>query len=106
MKISKQQSTSENWDKIKSWNYQLKHLQDYKSVVYAELDGDHGAVESENIEREYFIIEGSGVFDINGEATEVFKGDVITIPPHTKYNYHPNSETTLKVLLFMELWDN
>jgi mannose-6-phosphate isomerase-like protein (cupin superfamily) len=106
MKISKKQSVREDWDQVKSWNYKLKHLKDYQSVVYAELDGDHGEVETKEVERVYFVLEGEGSFDIDGEIIEVEKGDVITVSPHTKYNYRPTRNKTLKILLFMELWAN
>jgi len=106
MKISKKQSIKENWDKVKSWNYKLKHLSKYQSVVYAELDGDHGEVETKEVERIYYVIEGDGFFEIGNEEIKVSQGDVVTVPPHTKYNYHPIGSKTLKVLLFMDLWDN
>lgn len=106
MKISKKQSIREDWDQVKSWNYKLKHLKDYQSVVYAELDGDHGEVETKEVERVYFVLDGEGFFDIDGKVIEVEKGDVITVPPHTTYNYQPTGNKTLKILLFMELWDN
>lgn len=106
MKISKEQSIREDWDKVKSWNYKLKHLSGYQSVVYAELDGDHGEVGTKELERIYYVIEGSGIFDISGEKIEVSAGDVVTIPPRTKYDYRPIGDKTLKVLMFMDLWDN
>ncbi len=106
MKISGQQSKRHDWDEVRSWNYKLKHLEKYQSVVYAELDGDHGEVNTEDIERIYYIVGGEGEFEIKGETTQVKQGDVITVPPNTKYNYHPINNTTLKILLFMELWDN
>lgn len=106
MKISLANSKRQDWDQVRSWNYKLKHLKDYQSVVYAELDGDHGEVSTKDLERIYYIIAGRGEFDIEGKLVQVSQGDVITVPPHTKYNYHPSFKSTLKILLFMELWDN
>jgi mannose-6-phosphate isomerase-like protein (cupin superfamily) len=106
MKLSKNQAVNENWDKVRSWNYKLALGKEYQSVVYAELGGNHGEVKTNDTERVYFILEGTGEFDIAGTLTPVEQGDVITVPPRTKYNYHPTGNKTLKVLLFMELWDN
>lgn len=106
MKISKAQSKREDWDKVRSWNYKLTALSPKQSVVYAELDGVHGEVTTKEVERIYFILDGEGEFSFNDKTIKVIKDDVITVPPNTKYDYKPLGKTTLKVLLFMELWDN
>jgi mannose-6-phosphate isomerase-like protein (cupin superfamily) len=106
MKISKQDSKRHDWDKVRSWNYKLKHLDKYQSVIYAELNGNHGEVSTKDVERVYFIIEGEGEFIIAGESTQVTQGDVITVLPNTKFDYRPLNNKTLKIILFMELWDN
>ncbi len=107
MKISQSQATPSSWNHVKSWNYKLKGLNEkYQSVVLAELDGDHGAVDSTDLERVYFIIDGTGEFIINNEVTPVEAGDVITVPGNVNYDYKPTPGTKIKVLLFMELWDN
>lgn len=106
MKISHKDNIRHDWDRVRSWNYKLQHLDPKQSVVYAELDGDHGEVSTNNQERIYYILDGEGEFTINGEVTKVEKLDVITVPPHTKYDYKPTNKNTMKILLFMELWDN
>ena len=106
MKITHQQSIRQDWDQTKSWNYKLKHLSPYQSVVYTEIQEDHGAVHTNEVERIYFIIDGTGEFEYNGETIPVIKGDVITIPPRTNYDYHATNNAALKVILLMELWDN
>ncbi len=106
MKVSQQDAVRQDWDKAKSWNYKLKHLQGYQSVVYAELKGDHGEVNTNEQERVYFIIEGEGQLSFNEQKIIARKGDVVTIPPTTTYDYRPINNTVLKVILFMELWDN
>lgn len=107
MKISKNQAKREDWEEVRSWNYKLPaKLSGYQSVVYAELDGDHGGVQTTDAERIYFIIEGSGEFYLGDQMVEVNAGDVLTIPPNTEYDYRPTNDSTLKILLFMELWDN
>ena len=106
MKITKTKAKREDWDKVRSWNYKLTHFSPKMSVVYAELDGDHGEVKTKEAERIYYILEGKGEFTIDGSTTQVQRDDVITVPPNTTYDYKPTGDETLKVLLFMELWDN
>jgi len=106
MKISKQQSIQEDWDEVRSWNYKISSTTPKQSVVYAELDGDHGEVSTNELERIYYILDGDGEFVYDGETIKVQKDDVITVPPNTVFNYHPTGGKTLKVILFMELWDN
>jgi mannose-6-phosphate isomerase-like protein (cupin superfamily) len=106
MKIGLNEAKRQDWDQVKSWNYKLKHIKDYQSVVYAELDGDHGEVHTNDLERIYFIVSGKGEFKFNNQIFVAKKGDVITVPPKTKYNYKPLGKKSLKILLFMELWDN
>ena len=106
MQITQQQSIRQDWDQTKSWNYKLKHLSPYQSVVYAEITDDHGEVHTNDIERIYYIVDGEGEFVINGEVIPVKVGDVFTVAPKTTYNYHSLPGSTLKVVLLMELWDN
>ncbi len=110
MKISKEDSKRHDWreDKeVRSWNYKLPGIGPYQSIVRAEIDGEHGEVNTENVERVYYILSGNGEFDIQDEGkTQVEKGDVITVPPHRKYNYRNIGDKPLEILLFMELWEN
>lgn len=106
MKIEKENAIREDWDEVKSWNYKLPQLEPRMSVVYAELEGDHSLVHTEDLERIYFIIDGQGEFDIGQEKINVNAGDVVTIPPKTEYNYRPINDSKLKVVMFMDLWEN
>lgn len=76
------------------------------SVVYAELEGVHGEVKTNEVERVYYILDGEGEFSIDGKTVSVSKEDVITVPSNTIYDYKQSGDKLLKVLLFMELWDN
>ena len=105
MKISKNKAIKEDWDEVKSWNYKLPHLDPKMSVVYAELDGEHGLVHTNEIERVYYIIEGQGEFTFNKEKITAGTGDVVTIPAKTEYDYSPINGK-LKVVMFMDLWNN
>ena len=104
MYIQHDDSKREDWDQVKSWNYKLPHLE--KSVVYAEIIGEHGEVSTKTSEWIYFIIEGSGEFTIDGIKTTVNSQDVITVPANTKYNYRSLTDTPLKVVMFIDIWDN
>ena len=106
MKITKTQAIRHDWDQTKSWNYKLRHLNPYQSIVYAEITNDHGEVHTNDAERIYYIVDGDGEFIISGAIIMVTKGDVFTVPAHTVYNYHSLSNSVLKVVLIMELWDN
>ena len=106
MKIKKSQAVIEDWSKVHSLNYKLTHIQPYQSVVFAELNGVHGRVNTKDLERIYYILEGSGEFEIAGKVIRVDTGDVLTVPPDTYYDYKPVGSKPLKILLFMELWDN
>lgn len=106
MYISRDNSKREDWDKVKSWNYKLPHLSPKLSVVYAEVEGEHGEVTTRESEWIYYIIEGNGKFIINGETTKVSGGDVITVPAKTPYNYIADNGCVLKVIMFIDLWDN
>ncbi len=74
MKISKQKAIEQNWDQVKSRNYKLAHLDNYQSVVFAELNGDPGEVTTDDLERVYYIVEGKGEFNFNGDVTPVSQG--------------------------------
>lgn len=100
-KINRSGAIREDWDQVRSWNYKGRD----SSVVYAELEGDHGWVQTTDQERFYYILEGEGVFVSDAEKISVQAGDVLVLEPNLKYDYHPTT-STLKVLLFMELWDN
>jgi len=44
MHTTKAQAVSDNWDGVESYNYKLKHLSPYQSVVHATIKGEHGEV--------------------------------------------------------------
>jgi len=106
MRIARTQAKRQDWDEVRSWNYKIANLSPKMSVVYAELDGVHGEVKTKDIERIYYILDGKGEFTFSNKTFKVSKGDVITVPPNTTYDYKPIGKKTLKILLFMELWDN
>ncbi len=106
MYIPKGEAKREDWSGVKSWNYKLPYLNPKMSVVYAEVVGEHGEVSTKDSEWVYYVIDGKGEFNIDGIVTKVSLGDVITVPPNTKYNYKSRSTVPLKVVMFIDLWDN
>lgn len=41
----------------------------------------------QEVEFNYYVIEGNGYFTLNGEEQEVSKGDLIVVAPGTKYTF-------------------
>ncbi|MFA7302235.1 MAG: hypothetical protein WC030_00605 [Candidatus Paceibacterota bacterium] len=64
--------------------------------VYVEQGHDNYIV-SKRITHTYFVIEGSGIFNIDGEKIEVEKEDLIEVPPQVEYTYTGK----MRLLLFM-----
>lgn len=89
---------------VVGYNYQLSDVESGTSVVYAELTGEHGERVTTNRTRIYYILDGEGIFIIDGKKITVFPEDLITVPPNTKYNYWP-TKSPLKCLLYMEWFD-
>ncbi|PIR43875.1 hypothetical protein COV24_00445 [candidate division WWE3 bacterium CG10_big_fil_rev_8_21_14_0_10_32_10] len=102
-KISIDKAVSENWGGVESLNYKVDKN---NSIVYAKLKGEHGEVKTEKRQRMYYILSGIGKFTVGTKVIDAKKGDVIVIPPNSKYNYKSTNTSTLVVILFMELWDN
>jgi mannose-6-phosphate isomerase-like protein (cupin superfamily) len=107
IKISKQQAIRYKSSRMKSLNWKLPTVLGGTSVVYAEFAGAHGKVKTKkDRERVYYILEGKGEFEVEGETIPVEEGDVIAIPSSTWYNYRPKEGNILKILLFMDLWNS
>jgi len=51
-----------------------------------DIDGVHGLVKNTNEDWIYFIIEGGGIFIIDGKEQEVSEKDLIFIPKNTPYD--------------------
>lgn len=103
MKITKNQAPRFAWGKV--WGLNYKFPEKNMSVLYANLEEVHGEVTTNEMERYYYILSGDGEFEIEGKKDQVIPGDVITIPPKTKYNYWPIG-ASMEVILFMEYWDS
>lgn len=81
--------------------YKIEEFLSNRSWVYGELDGEHGECVSTEVPRLYYVISGKGRVKIDSKSTEIGEGDLVIIPPKTKYNYWSDGGI-LKFILFME----
>lgn len=103
-KISQKEAYKNETDAVKGCYYELPDVDGGRSIIYAEVTGDHGQRTVGTKPRIYYIIAGEGEFIINDEFTMGTLGDVIVIPPHATYSYRA-TESVLKVLMVMDLID-
>ncbi|OGY23886.1 MAG: hypothetical protein A2172_05125 [Candidatus Woykebacteria bacterium RBG_13_40_15] len=59
--------------------------------------GHDNYIVSKKITHVYYIFEGKGFFDINGEKYDVTPGELIEVPPNVEYAY----SGSMKLLLIM-----
>jgi quercetin dioxygenase-like cupin family protein len=104
MKLSIKDVVYHERKNVKGWYYQLPNVNSGTSVIYAEVTGEHGERHIGDHPRIYYIIDGVGEYEINGEKIKVEKGDVVVIPPNAIYNFWAKS-SVLKILLTMDLLD-
>lgn len=105
MKLTQNQSQIFKREGLNGWNYKLPDIDGGVSIVLNELTGVHAERNTEENIRIYFIIEGKGIFKINGVEEIAEKNDVIAIPPHSIFNFWVTDNTTLKCVLFTKLID-
>jgi quercetin dioxygenase-like cupin family protein len=103
-KISKEKAHRHDTDAYEGWFYQFPDVDGGRSVIYAEVTGDHGQRIIGDKPRIYYIFEGEGEFTVNGDKTIARPGDVIIIPPRATYSYFA-TKPILKLLLVMDLID-
>jgi quercetin dioxygenase-like cupin family protein len=103
-KITREKAFRHDTEALKGWYYQLPEVDGGRSVIYAEVTGDHGQRIIKDKPRIYYIFEGEGEFTVNNEKTIAHPGDVIVIPSNATYSYHA-TKPILKLLLIMDLID-
>lgn len=66
---------------------QLLNQEDIPNISFAliEIDGKNKKVINRSSDALYFVLEGTGSFDINNEEVAVEKGDLIFIPKGSAY---------------------
>lgn len=87
MKFRKKNAKRIGRDGIDGWIYSTK--EDFKSAsaAYFEVTGKKGSVKSTLSDKVYYIVDGSGKFEIDGKLILVAKYDVVIVPKNTPYNY-------------------
>lgn len=86
---------------IKGKIFDTKSLSDNIEFTLIETEEGHQTKirEKESI-FSYFILEGSGNFEIEGDVVKCFKGDLVFIPKNTAFKYSGN----MKMLLVVSPW--
>lgn len=102
MIIRKNEATEFEQPSVVGRKYSIENLVRDKSFVVAKLNGEHGERVSTDVPRLYYIIDGSGIVVINGEESKFNQGDLIIIPPQTRYNYFSTEGGVVEFMLFME----
>lgn len=100
MKFIAKNALSIAWDDFKGKAYNSKD--DFANASAASFEvgpKGHGKVKTLVSDRVYYVLEGSGEFEIDGEITTVSTTDVVIIPKNTPYDYRANKGTTLKLFL-------
>ena len=87
MKFSLKDAHKFGWEGLEGWAY--NSVDDFApaSAAYFIVTGSHGKVKTEVSDRVYFVVEGRGIFVIDGKETHVEKDDVIIVPKNTPYDY-------------------
>lgn len=86
MKFSKRDAKIIEKHGIKLWVYQ--ETTKIASTVYIEVtEGHFEEFYHEESTFIYYVIAGTGTFFLDGKATPVIAGDLLTIPPKTKIYY-------------------
>ena len=104
-KVTLQQAVEHSRPGVDGWYYQFPEINNGTTVAYAEFTAEHGQRTIGDRSRIYYILEGEGEFLLNGETFPITKGDTIAVPPAATYNLWPTNDSTIKVILFMELLD-
>ncbi len=81
---------------IKGWKFPVEDITSRSGICIIETDKGH---ETTIIEHKcdfiYYILEGSGHFEINGQRENFTQGDLVIVPADSKFTY----KGTCKMLL-------
>ncbi len=87
-KYTKKDALKLGWSGLKIDSYSESSDFERASAGFFEVSTHHGKVKSLLSDRIYFVIEGNGYFEIEGERIDVEPTDVIIIPRNTVYDYY------------------
>lgn len=99
MKFSIKDGHDFGWDGLKAKAINSREDFENASAAIFEVTGSHGKVKTELSDRIYLVLEGEGMFVIDGEEVAVAKDDVIIVPKNTPYDYKAAKGTALKLYL-------
>ncbi|PIR97918.1 MAG: hypothetical protein COT89_02510 [Candidatus Colwellbacteria bacterium CG10_big_fil_rev_8_21_14_0_10_42_22] len=105
MKFSLKDAKEIGWEGFKAWVYNTSEDFSGLSGLYIELSGRHGRVKSTKSDRAYIILEGKGVFTINGKDISVGKMDLVVVPKNTPYDYRTGNGTLKAFLIHSPAYD-
>lgn len=87
MKFTKDQAEKKGWVGLDFWVYNSKEQFANASAAYFEVTKSHGKVKTTVSDRLYYVLEGEGVFEIDGKQESVKATDVVIVPKNTPYDY-------------------
>ncbi len=86
------------WPGLKARAYSDK--EDFARASIAVFEAEkHGKVLTKTSDRIYYIIDGSGTFEIDGNKIHVEKTDAIIVPKNTPYDYWADKGKKLNLFL-------
>lgn len=65
------------------------------SMVQSKFSGSYPYLMNKVSTRYFYLIEGESLFDIAGEIKQVHAGDIVMVPPNTKYKFEGNFEAVI-----------
>ena len=81
---------------LKGYAYPLKNKN--VEIYYVDVTQGHdNYIISKICTHIYYVLEGEGVFELDGKKTNMKKGELIEIPPNVEYAYSGN----MRLLLIM-----
>jgi mannose-6-phosphate isomerase-like protein (cupin superfamily) len=105
MKFSLDKARKFGWKGLKGWAYNSKEDFENASAAYFELTGSHGEVKTTLSDRVYFVVEGEGEFEIDGEKISVEKEEVVVVPKNTPYDYRAKGGVLKLFLVHVPAFD-
>lgn len=104
-KYSLKDATTFGWEGLQAKAYNSKDDFPNASAAVFELTSQHGKVKTTLSDRVYCVLEGEGVFWIDGEEVTVEKTDVVIVPKNTPYNYWAKQEKLKMFLVHSPAYD-
>lgn len=86
-KYTAEDSYKSGWAGLKFSSYNESSDFEHASAGVFEVTTHHGKVKSKSSDRIYFVLEGEGYFEIEGQKIDVKPTDVVIVPRDTIYDY-------------------